>query len=176
MNCLQLKKPDHHPNVPHKVEEVYDAAHFVLQGYSSFMQNLIAASSSQSPPQSQNYSSPGPAEGTNATIKTEDLGTILASFTKLIIEAINNNSHEELLDKTTCTVGRLSVTIAERNISSMTAIMSQLTFRPVSVKEIKMEKVVLPTEAFVSRDIVGRFLCNCVNEWHERYLNQLAVA
>ena len=79
MNRLQLQKPDHHPNVLHKVEEVYDAAHFVLQG---FTQNLIAASFSQSPPQSQNYSSPGPAENTNATVKTEDLGSILAGFTK----------------------------------------------------------------------------------------------
>ena len=26
MNCLQLKYPNHHPNVPHKVEEVYDTA------------------------------------------------------------------------------------------------------------------------------------------------------
>ena len=43
INCLQLKYPDHHPNVPHKVEEVYDTAQFVLQGYSSFTQNLIAA-------------------------------------------------------------------------------------------------------------------------------------
>ena len=43
MNHLQLKYPNHHPNVPHKVEEVYNAAQFLLQGYSSFTQNLIAA-------------------------------------------------------------------------------------------------------------------------------------
>jgi hypothetical protein len=32
MNCLQLKITNHHPNVPHKVEAVYEAAWFVLQG------------------------------------------------------------------------------------------------------------------------------------------------
>ena len=47
MNRLQLKNPNHHPNVPHKVEEVYEAAQFVLQGYTSFTQNLIASNSSQ---------------------------------------------------------------------------------------------------------------------------------
>ena len=94
MNHLQLKKPDHHPNVPYKVEKVYDTVCFILQGYSLFMQNLVAASSSQSPPQSQNYFSPSPAEGTNATVKTKDLGTLLASFTKSIINAINNNQSQ----------------------------------------------------------------------------------
>jgi hypothetical protein len=53
MNHLQLKNADHHPNVPHKVKAVYEAAHFVLQGYSSFTQNLIAATNSQSTPLSQ---------------------------------------------------------------------------------------------------------------------------
>jgi hypothetical protein len=48
MNCLQLKNSDHHANAPHKVEAVYEAAHFVLQGYSSFTQNLIAAANPQS--------------------------------------------------------------------------------------------------------------------------------
>ena len=36
--------------------------------------------------------------------------------------------------------------------------------------------MVLPTGVFVPRDIVGRFLRDHVNEWHKRYLNQLAVA
>jgi hypothetical protein len=53
MNCLQLKNADHHLNVPHKVEAVYEAAHFVLQGYSFFTQNSIAASNPQSTPLSQ---------------------------------------------------------------------------------------------------------------------------
>jgi hypothetical protein len=30
MNCLQFKNADHHSNVPHKVEAVYEAACFVL--------------------------------------------------------------------------------------------------------------------------------------------------
>ena len=47
MNQLQLKNPDHHPNVPHKVEEVYEAAQFILQGYTLFTQNLIASDSPQ---------------------------------------------------------------------------------------------------------------------------------
>src|SRR6202522_710281 len=55
MNRLQLKHSDHHPNVP-SVQDVYEAARFVIQGYSAFTQNLIAASSSQPTPQSQQSS------------------------------------------------------------------------------------------------------------------------
>ena len=32
MTCLQLKHPDHYPNVPHTIQNVYKAARFVLQG------------------------------------------------------------------------------------------------------------------------------------------------
>ena len=46
MNRLQLKNSNCHPNIPHKVKEVHEAAQFVLQGYTSFTQNLIASNSS----------------------------------------------------------------------------------------------------------------------------------
>ena len=35
MNRLQLKYPDHHPNIPYRVPEVYAAAQFILQGNST---------------------------------------------------------------------------------------------------------------------------------------------
>jgi hypothetical protein len=59
VNHLQLKNTNHHSNVPHKVEAVYEAACFVLQGYSSFTQNLIAATNPQSTPLSQPFSTTG---------------------------------------------------------------------------------------------------------------------
>ena len=70
MNQLQLKNPDHHPNVPHKVKEVYEAARFVLQGYTLFTQNLIASNSSQQYqwPQSPSNS---PVDSTNTPVKAE---------------------------------------------------------------------------------------------------------
>src|SRR5271156_3106202 len=34
MNRLTIKKPDHHPDIPYKIEDVYEAARFVLQGAS----------------------------------------------------------------------------------------------------------------------------------------------
>ena len=92
INQLQLKNPDHHPNIPHKVKEVYETARFVLQGYTSFTQNLIT---SNSPQQSQQPQSPSnsPVNSTNTAVKAEDLSTLFAGFTKSIIEALQSTQH-----------------------------------------------------------------------------------
>ena len=90
MNCLQLKYPNHHPNIHHKVEEVYNAARFILQGYSSFTQNLIAAAVPQTTQQSQQLPMSGYSSTLNPLINTEDLSTLIAGFTKSIIDAIHS--------------------------------------------------------------------------------------
>ena len=104
MNWLQLKNPNDHPNVPHTVEEVYEAARFVLQGYTSFTQNLIASNNPQQLQQPQSPSN-SPVNSTNTPAIAEDLSTLFAGFTKSIIEAIQstknrgkpcaNHSHDE---------------------------------------------------------------------------------
>jgi hypothetical protein len=83
MNCLQLKNANHYPNVPHKVEAVYEAACFVLQGYSSFTQNLIAAANPQSTPLSQQSPTTGLSPTATTPVKAEDLSTLIAGFTML---------------------------------------------------------------------------------------------
>jgi hypothetical protein len=90
MNRLQLKNHDHHPNVPYKVEDVYEAAQFVLQGYSSFTQNLIASAGPQSPMQSQQTTDPKSPQTTSPPVKAEDLSSLIAGFTKSIIDAIHS--------------------------------------------------------------------------------------
>ena len=37
-------------------------------------------------------------------------------------------------------------------------------------------KVVLSTSSYVPRDITGKYLHDCIEEWHRRHLNQLAAA
>lgn len=96
MNWLQLKKPDHHPNIPYKVKEVYKAAHFILQCYSSFTQNLIAAAMPQPAIQSQQSLAPSLPEASKPTVKAKDLNSLIAGFAKLIIKAIHiTQSHNQ---------------------------------------------------------------------------------
>jgi hypothetical protein len=96
MNRLQLKNADHHPNVPHKVEAVYEAACFVLRGYSSFTQNLIAAANPQSTALSQQSPTTGLLPTATAPVKSEDLSTSIAGFTKSIIDAIHSTQLQGL--------------------------------------------------------------------------------
>jgi hypothetical protein len=90
MNHLQLKNADHHPNVPYKVEAVYKAACFVLQGYSSFTQNSIAAANPQSTTLSQQSHTTGLSPTAATPVRSEDLSTLIARFTKSVIDAIHS--------------------------------------------------------------------------------------
>ena len=176
MNCHQLKKPNHHPNVPHKVEEVYKAICFVLQGYSWFMQNLIAASSSQSAPQSQSYSSPSPAECTNVTVKTDDLGALFAGLTKLIIDVINNNQSWGTTRQNHMHNGKIECNYfrEEHFIHNCPHVMADIQAGKCQINQ--NGAVVLPAGVFILRDIARKFPHDHVNKWHKRYSNQLAVA
>jgi hypothetical protein len=96
INYLQLKNANHHPNVPHKVEAVYEAACFVLQGYSSFTQNSIAATNPQSTSLPQQSPTTGLSPTATTPVKLENLSTLITEFTKSIIDAIHSTQSREL--------------------------------------------------------------------------------
>ncbi|CDO74527.1 hypothetical protein BN946_scf184997.g2 [Trametes cinnabarina] len=75
--CLQLKLPDHYPDDPYTLEQVYDAAKFVLHG------TLSSASSSS---QSANTSSGG-------LVKTEEIVPILRYLVQAITEQPGNRGY-----------------------------------------------------------------------------------
>ena len=175
MNQLQLKNPDHHPNVPHKVEEVYEAAQFVLQGYTSFTQNLIASNSSQQLQQPQSPSN-SPVYSTNTPVKTEDLSTLFTGFTKSIIEALQSTQHRCQPCANHSHEGKL-----ECNYCGEKHFIHDCPHVPHDISAGKCKrnqdgKVVLPSGAYVPRDITGKFLCDCINEWHRKNPNQLGAA
>ena len=79
MQRLQLKNPNHHPNVPYNIQEVYKAARFILQGSPVIPIEQTVTSSNQ---------------GTlnDLMLKTEQISTIFSKFTKSIIDTINNGT------------------------------------------------------------------------------------
>ena len=84
MNHLQIMHSTHSPNKPFKVEEVYKAAHYILQGASPV--GIYVPKAQLLPSNTLS------AEG---SIKTENLGSLLAEFSKTIIEAINLNKRDQ---------------------------------------------------------------------------------
>jgi len=79
-NRLQLKDPDHHPNVPYKVQSVYDAARFILQGATP-----ISYTTSQQP-------TPSTTIPSDNGFKIESLAPFMAEFTKTIVEALKGST------------------------------------------------------------------------------------
>ena len=71
MQWLQLKNPNHHPNVPYNIQEVYEAAQFILQGSPVIPVEQTVTSGNQG---NLNY----------LTLKTEQISAIFSKFTKSI--------------------------------------------------------------------------------------------
>ena len=93
-NRLQMKFPDNHPNIPHTVKEVYEAARFILQSAATAPQNYFAPTPPDvNPPFVPNGAvSIAKRESTTPAIKKEDLGTLFSEFTKTIVDAIQSNN------------------------------------------------------------------------------------
>src|ERR1700678_3515660 len=94
INRLQMKFPDHHPNIPHQIHVVYEAARFVLQG---------------SAIPTQTYSSTFPQHNTTSSIsvaknepdiKSENFNSLFSEFTKTIERALKENNRRPFTGNT----------------------------------------------------------------------------
>ena len=178
-NRLQMKNPDHHPNVPHTVQDVYEAARFILQSATTAPQNYFS-------PTPSNVNPPFVPDGVvsiakrESSVKKEDLSSLFTEFTKTIVEAINQNG----------TRGRYNPNTASSD-SNPRSTTCNFCGGPHYIREcLKVEeliregkckrntegKVVLPSGAYVPRDVPGNLLSERIEEWHRRNPNQLAAA
>jgi hypothetical protein len=177
-NRLQMKDPDHHPNIPHTIKDVYEAARFILQSATTAPQNYFA-------PTPPNVNPPFVPDGSvsiakrEPSVKQEDFGSLFSEFTKSIVEAINQNSR-----------GRSNQN-ASSSDSTPRSNSCNFCGGPHFIREcLKVEemiqagkckrnaegKVVLPSGAYVPREIPPGLLSERIEEWHKRYPNQLAAA
>ena len=177
-NRLQMKKPDHHPNIPHSIKDVYEAARFILQGANTAPQNYFA-------PTPPDVNPPFVPDGVvsiakrEPSVKQEDLSTMFSEFTKSIVEALNQNNRNRPSS------GAPSSGAAPRHpgcnacggphfIKECDKIEEMIT-KGMCKRNVE-GKVVLPSGAFVPRDILpGGLLCDRIEEYHRRNPNQLAA-
>jgi len=177
-NRLQMKHPDRHPNIPHTIKDVYEAARFILQSATTAPQNYFA-------PAPSNVNPPFVPDGTvsiakrEPSVKQEDLGTIFTEFTKSIVEAINQSNRGR------SNPGASAPSSAPRSTGCNFCGGAHFIRECDKVEEMIREgkckrnaegKVVLPSGAYVPRDIPGVLLSERIEEWHRRNPNQLAAA
>ena len=177
-NRLQMKFPDHHPNIPHTIKDVYEAARFILQSATTAPQNYFA-------PTPPNVNPPFVPDGTvsiakrEPSIKQEDLGTLFTEFTKSVVDAINQSNRSRP------NPGASAPNTAPRNSNCNFCGGPHYIRECDKVEEMIREgkckrniegKVVLPSGAYVPRDIPGVLLSERIEEWHRRNPNQIAAA
>lgn len=177
-NRLQMKDQDRHPNIPYEVKDVYEAARFILQGAAVAPQNFFAPT----PPGVNPPFVPDNAVGIakrEPVVKQEDLGSLLAAFSKSIIEAINLNQNQRsrtAYTNTTAGSGRQT----DCNFCGGPHYIRECEKVEEFIKEGKCirnadGKVVLPNGQFVPREIPGTVLSERIEEWHRRNPNQRCV-
>lgn len=170
-NRLQVKKPDHHPNIPHPIEDIYDATQYILRKatasthihYNSIAPIISPAMLSTDSPKNVKF------------VEKEDLSEILLQVKQSIAEALN--------------ISRSSYTA--HSIRPSNAFHCLMCGLPHSINKcetvteyIRAEKckrnfegkVVLPSGNFVPRDIPGRLLMDRIDKWHQNHPNQLPAS
>jgi len=166
---LQIKFPNHHPALPYTIPEIYEAAKWVLQGVPSSFNNTATIQ-----PVSTASTSNAPDNG---LIKAEQFGSFLDNFAKTIVEALQTSNSRNRPSGPSDSIPPRNLKCnfdgCERFIRDCPAVDEYI--KQGKCKRNHEGKVILPSGAFVPRDIPGQNLRDRIDEWHRRNPNQLAA-
>ena len=179
-NRLQTKFPDQHPNKPHAIQEVYDAARFILQTATTAPQNYFA-------PTPPDVNPPYVPDGTvsiakrEPAIKKEEWMPMLTEFAKTIVEAINVNNRSRYAPNNNNNSSSSETSTRACNFCGGPHFIRDCNEVEATIKEGKCKrniegKIVLPSGAYVPREIPGTLLKERIEEWHRRHPNQLGAS
>ncbi|THH15795.1 hypothetical protein EW146_g4730 [Bondarzewia mesenterica] len=146
--CLQLKSPDHFPDNLYDIQEVHDAAQFVLHGTTSAVQPTNISSL------------PSIAPIASATeVKMEDLVTMFEHITETFVKALS---------------GQQAVAPPRPLPNPETAGRCTFCGNAGHYMRNPKGKVILSSGAFIPRSILGLWLKERIDEWHHRNPGQIA--
>ena len=156
---LQISHPNHHPALPYPIDDICEAATWVLQGAST-----ISSSAPSTTPIAQTSQN---------LIKSEHLGSLLNDLAKNIVNAINANNQSRAPSSSSAPRSqKCNFDGCERFIRDCAGVEEYI--RLGRCRRNFEGKVVLPSGAFVPRDIQGQYLRDRIDEWHKKFPNQLA--
>ena len=169
---LQLKLPDHFPDDPYTLDAIFEAAQYVLHGTNSTL--LVTSTNSTT-------LTAGQANAVKAEIKTEDLAAILEHLTETFVKALstqqNNRATTSDRPPRPSPGGGGNCNFCGSPEHFIRNCMEVLEYiKDGKCKRNTEGKVILPSGAYVPRDITGQWLRDRIDEWHRRNPNQLAAA
>ena len=175
-NRLQMKFPDQHPNKPHTIQDVYEAARFILQSATTAPQNYFAPTPpTVNPPFVPDGAVSIAKREPSVTVKNEEINTILSEFSKTIIDAINLNSRSRSNNSSSSDSTPRTCNFCAGPHFIRDCVEVETYIKEGKCKRNTERKIVLPTGAYVPREIPGNLLKERIEEWHRRYPNQLAT-
>ncbi len=176
---LQIQHKDHHPSMPYKIDDIYKAAEWVLQGVTTPVVLSPVLPSGSNP----SITAGPPTSHTQEVgfIKTEQLGSILTEFSKTIVEAIQRASQNR--GKSPQTAEEIGAVLKHLNCNFCGSLEHFIKNCEVVTEYIRLGKckrnfegkVVLPSGTYIPRDIPGKRFMDRIDEWHRRNPNQMAA-
>lgn len=170
-SVLRVKFMAQNPNIPHKVQDVYDAARLVLLD-----EDLYPGTSGGPVIARASVPVAAATTSTGGFVKVETFAAAISELSKTISDALQQGNRSRITGPTPPT---------SRNTDC------NFCGGPHFIRECKVVdeyvvagkcrrnfegKVVLSTGAFVPKEIPGTLLRERVDEWHHRNPNQLSVA
>jgi len=165
MTRLQIKLPEHHPAMPYKINDICEAAKWVLQGIPPSFHGAEVL------PTSTVATTIGHESG---YVKTEQLNTLFSEFAKTIVSAMNTTNQRS---QSSGTYNANLSTMPQNTRCNFDGCERFIRDCPKVEEYIQQGecrhnfegKVVLPSGAFVPRDLPGQNLKDRIDEWHRRY-------
>ncbi|KAF8219698.1 hypothetical protein L208DRAFT_1338495, partial [Tricholoma matsutake] len=165
---LKLKFPDHYPDDPYPLNDIHDAAKFVLAG--SNTSNSVIHQSTSSSHSTLNVGNTVTSSPGTITIKTEDLNAMFKQFASTIAMHIagtknprtNSADRQAHIDALLCIFcGLLGHFIPD-------CMVCQSYLNEGKCKRNAEGKIILPNGQFTPRSIPGRFIKEWIDEWWKR--------
>lgn len=167
---LQLKDPDHDRDDAYPLDDIHKAARYVLHGTSTDPYNSSTSAI---------YSEPfAPA---TATIKTEEMTAVLERLTDSFIKALAQQQNRPPTDDRIQRQAKNIATLICNFCGVAGHLMRECPLCQEYIVAGKCKrnidnKIVLPSGAFIPREIPGKFMKERIDEYHRRNPNQMGTA
>ena len=170
-NRLQLKFPDQHANDPYKVDDVCEAARFLLQNSAASEGPHSSITASRAPALVSSSSPLVPAE---SPVKAEQFGLLISQIAKTIerLDAMSRQGTGQG-GGTGPRTRMCHFCGGAHFVRECPKVDEYITAG--KCKRNSEGKVVLPSGIFVTSDVPPGLLKDRIDEWHRRYPNQLAA-
>jgi hypothetical protein len=168
-NRLQMLFLNQHPGVLHTIQEVHDAARYVLHSTNTRPQHHYALATA---PIVTTVAQP--IASSSGSIKIETFASVMAEFSKTITNALQGQNRTWGPSQPTDRHVDCNFCGGPHFIRDCTVVNEYIVAG--KVKRNIEGRVVLSTGSFVPSTIPGTLLMERVDEWHRRFPNQLAAA